>query len=120
MGLAAKSALSTRVTLVAARPDAALVLLRADDSSRSGATNDALTVSREDAGPEAPRNNDAELVSTSESVQSVLPGTVPKNADARFAARNRGASYLSPAAKYARTQGSVGEAPKGIHVDVRA
>jgi hypothetical protein len=123
VGLAAKSAVSTRVTVVAARPDAALVLLRADYSSRAGARNDAPAVGDGDPEPEAPHSRGGELVPTSDLAQRVLTSvaTVQGNAVTRLPTRTLGvSSYLNPAATYARTQGGLGEAPKGIHIDVRA
>ncbi|MGO9512858.1 MAG: hypothetical protein ACLP2F_04345 [Steroidobacteraceae bacterium] len=121
LGLTASGAVLNRVTVVAARPDATLILLRADYSPRTGLTNDSPAVGEVD--PEPPRHDGGtNPVPTSISAQRSL--TQPRNslrlASGSFARSRGGSSVFSPADLYARTQDSLGDMPKGIHVDVRA
>jgi hypothetical protein len=109
LGMAATGALVKRMTVVASRPDATLVLLQDDVSSGTGAASNVLSVNAHYVDPDDPL-----------SLRKLLPAS---SASTQVVARSRAApssSYLRPAELYARAQASFGDALKGVHIDVLA
>jgi hypothetical protein len=105
MGAAARGSILTRVTVLAARPDSSVVMMRADYSPRTGADG---------ALEAAPQKNSAGALVPLPVAARSLPVL------ARNIGRKGISSYLKPTEQYARTQGRFDDAPLGVHIDVLA
>jgi hypothetical protein len=107
LAAAARGAILTRVTMLASggagRTDAGMVLLRADYAAREDLPDAAAhSADSNFALPAPPATPGSALV-----VRSVSDGSP------NLRLRGR-------AANYARTQGTLADAPKGVHIDVHA
>jgi hypothetical protein len=141
LGVITNGASLNRVTIVASRPDSAVLLLRADYSPRTGTTPlasrsvapklvaqdtdpDAVADAVADADVEASPSSSGALVPVSTSPRP--PATVARSSNRDSYGNLRQVNhpqgnfaYLTPVEQYARTQRSLDAAP-GAQIDVHA